>query len=138
MRRNALPSILLTALALATGAGISEVSAKGGAQLLPKSSLYYKVSTTSTKDEIKAVCAEIIERQEASAIGRRDASQLYMHGMIMGVTCLKVDYYKALVLAHDSGDAFTLKSALTYVRGRAAGGITKAIRALEKYEKAYD
>ena len=138
MRRNALPSILLAALALATGAGISEVSAKGGAQLLPKSSLYYKVSTTSTKDEIKAICAEIIERQEASAIGRRDASQLYMHGMIMGVSCLKVDYFKALVLARESGDAFTLKAALTYIRDRAAGGNAKAIRALEKYEKAYD
>lgn len=138
MRRNALPAILLAALALAPGAGITEVAAKGGSQLLPKQSRYNKVSTTSSKAEIKAICAEIVERQDGSSIGRRDASSLYMHGMIMGVTCLKVDYYKALVLAHDLGDAFTLKAALTYVRGRATAGVGKAIRAIEKYEKAYD
>lgn len=101
MRRNALPAILLAALALAPGAGITEVAAKGGSQLLPKQSRDNKVSTTSSKAEIKAICAEIVERQDGSSIGRRDASSLDMHGMIMGVTCLKVDYYKALVLAHD-------------------------------------
>ena len=138
MRRNSRLSLLLAALVLATSAGIaSDVAAKGSAQLLPKSSLYYKVTTASTKAEIKAICAEIVARQDASSIGRRDASSLYMHGMIMGVSCLKVDYFKALVLAHDSGDAFTLKAALTYIRDRAAGGNQKAINALAKYEKTY-
>ena len=139
MRHNSRLSALLAALVLATSAGIAtEVAAKGGAQLLPKSSLYTKVGTASTKDEIKAICAEIVARQDASAVGQTDASHLYMHGMIMGVSCLKVDYFKALVLARESGDAFTLKAALTYIRDRAAGGNAKAIRALEKYEKAYD
>ena len=138
MRRNAVPPILLAALVIVAGAGMATAAAaKGGAQLLPKSSLYYKVTTASTKAEIKAICAEIVARQDASSIGRRDASSLYMHGMIMGVSCLKVDYFKALVLAHDSGDAFTLKAALTYIRDRAAGGNQKAINALAKYEKTY-
>jgi len=138
MRRNAMPSILLAALLLTSGAVTTEVSAKGGAQLLPKTSLYYKVAEASTEAEIKAICAEMVARQEASSIGRRDASSLYMHGKIKGVSCVKVDYFKALVLAHDSGDAFTLKAALTYIRDRAAGGNAKAITALEKYERAYD
>jgi hypothetical protein len=137
--RHSCLSVLIATLVLAASAGIAtEVAAKGGAQLLPKSSLYTQVSTASTKAEIKAICAEIVARQDASSIGRRDASSLFMHGMIMGVSCLKVDYFKALVLARESGDAFTLKAALTYIRGRAEGGNTKAIRALEKYEKAYD
>jgi len=56
----------------------------------------------------------------------------------MGVDYIRVDYYKALVLAHDSGDAFTLKAALTFIRGRAAAGNDRAIKALAKYEKNYD
>lgn len=136
MRRNPITSILFATLVLAVGA-TTEVAAKGGAQLLPKSSLYYKVTTTSTKAEIKAICDEMVARQDASSIGRQDASSLYMHGMIMGVSCVKVDYFKALVLARNSGDAFTLKATLTYIRDRAAGGNQKAINALAKYEKTY-
>ncbi|WP_439600538.1 hypothetical protein [Devosia sp.] len=137
-RHNTIPSILLAGLLFTSGAVTTEVAAKGGAQLLPKTSLYYKVSEARTEAEIKAICTEMVARQDASAIGRRDASSLYMHGKIKGVSCVKVDYFKALVLAHDSGDAFTLKAALTYIRDRAAGGNAKAISALEKFEKAYD
>lgn len=122
---------------LASGAVTTEVTAKGF-QLLPKTSLYYNVGEASTEAEIRAICSEIVARQETSPIGRRDASALYMHGKIKGISCVKVDYFKALVLAHDSGDAFTLKAALTYIRDRAAGGNAKAISALEKFEKAYD
>jgi hypothetical protein len=135
MRHNILSSILVLGLVFASGAGVNQASAKGGSQ--PRQSLYNTIAPSASKDEIKAVCAEIIARENASPVGMMDASSLYMHGKILGVTCLKVDYYKALVLAHESGDAFTLKAALTYIRSRASAGVDKAIRALEKYERAY-
>ncbi|WP_421759746.1 hypothetical protein [Devosia sp.] len=124
-------------MVIVTSAGITEASAKGGSKLLPKQSLYNNIDSNASRDEIKALCAEIVARENASPVGMTDASGLYMHGKILGVTCLKVDYYKALVLAHDSGDAFTLKASLTYIRSRASSGVDKAIRALEKYERAY-
>ncbi len=137
MRHNIVSSILVLGLVIATGAGITDAAAKGGSQLLPRQSLYNNIDPNASRDEIKALCAEIIARENASPVGMRDASSLYMHGKILGVSCLKVDYYKALVLARESGDAFTLKASLTYIRSRASAGVDKAIRALEKYERAY-
>ena len=85
-RHNTIPSILLAGLLFTSGAVTTEVAAKGGAQLLPKTSLYYKVSEARTEAEIKAICTEMVARQDASAIGRRDASSLYMHGKIKGAS----------------------------------------------------
>ena len=126
----ALVAIIALTLPLA-----SETSAKSSFQLLPKASLWSQIPQDASKDEIQAICDEMIARQDASAIGRMDASSLYTHGKIHGVACVKVDYYKALVLAKASGDAFTLKATLTYIKGKADSGVEKAIRALEKFAK---
>lgn len=134
MFRKFLPIILSLAFAIALPLA-TEASAKSSFQLLPKSSLWSQIPQEASKDEIQAICDEMIARQDASAIGRMDASSLYMHGKIHGIACVKVDYYKALVLAKASGDAFTLKASLAYIKGKADSGVEKAIRALEKFAK---
>lgn len=134
MFRKLLTIALPLAMALAP-LGASDAVAKSSFKLLPKTSLWAQIPQNAGKDEIKALCDEIVSRQDSSAIGRSDASMLYMHGMIMGVRCLKVDYYKALVYARDSGDAFTFKSAVTYIDGKSRGGTGSAQRALEKFDR---
>jgi hypothetical protein len=109
-----------------------------GAQLLSKQSLYHRVTQSSSKEEIKAICAEIIARQNDSPVAMADAASLYKRGMIMGVSCAKVDYYKAFMLARDSGDAFVLKATLTFIRERVAAGVPRAVSAWEKIERELD
>lgn len=130
---RALLSIALPLALAIVPLAATDAAAKSSFKLLPKTSLWAQIPENASKDEIKALCAEMIARQDASAQGMMDASSLYMHGMVMGVTCVKVDYYKALVLAKASGDAFTLKAALTYIDGKARNGVGKAQRAMEKF-----
>ena len=113
----------------------TDAAARSGFKLLPKTSLWAQIPQNGSKADFKAICDEMIARQNASAVGMMDASSLYMHGRIMGTSCVKVDYYKALTLAKASGDAFTLKAALTYIGGKARDGVGKAQRAMEKFER---
>ena len=122
------------ALALAIALPLAPASAGPGFKLLPKSSLRTQIPENASKDEIQAICDAMVDRQDASAIGRMDAATLYLHGKIHNVGCVKVDFYKALSLAKASGDAFTLRAALNYVRERANAGIPKAVSALETFE----
>jgi len=124
-----------TLLAVAVLATLPLAEAAAESRILPKTSLMYQVSATSTPAEIKAICAEIIKRQDQSPVAMIDASQLYLHGQLMGNKCGKVDYYKAFTYARASGDAFHLKATLTFIRGRAAGGNPRAVSALAKIEK---
>jgi len=124
----------LAAAALVAGMPVASQAA-GGSKLLPKSSLWSQVKFDATPAEIKAICAEIIKREQTSRIAMLDASQLYLHGMMMGVQCAKVDYFRAWQLAHQAKDAFTEKATITFMTGRAEGGNEKAARALEKIAK---
>jgi len=134
MFRALLTIALPLALALSPLAA-TDAAAKSSFKMLPKSSLWSQIPMDGTKDDYKAICDEMVKRQDSSPIGMMDASSLYMHGMIMGVTCVKVDYYKALTLAKKSGDAFTLKAAVTYIGGKARDGVARAEKALEKFDR---
>jgi len=135
MFRKLLTIALPVVLALSLPLAVDDAFAKGGSKLLPKASLWSQIPENASKDEIQAICDAMIERQDSSPLGMMDASSLYMHGKIHNVSCVKVDYYKALVLAKSSGDAFTLKASLTYIGGKARDGVARAQAALAKFEK---
>jgi len=126
--------LLTLALPLALVIALPLSPASAESMLLPKSSLWTQIPENASKDEIKAICDKMIAREDASKIGQMDASTLYLHGKIHNVSCVKVDFYKALSLAKASGNAFTLRASLNYVRERANAGIAKAVTALAKFE----
>lgn len=132
-RYRALAATLAAALLLLD---VSAPLAGSGFLKLPKSSLWNGIAEDASEEDIKAICAEMIRREQSSPIGMADASSLYLHGQLHGYTCVKVDYFKAWQLAHQSGSSFTEKATLTFIRGRAEGGNDKAKAALIKIDKA--
>lgn len=137
MFRKFLPTIMPLALVISLPLA-TEALAKSSSQLLSKQSRYSQVTPDMSKEQIKALCAEILAHQNDSPVAMTDAASVYLHGMIMGVTCAKTDYYKAYQLDHDAKDAFAAKATLTFIVERANAGNAKAIRALEKLIKDYD
>ena len=135
MFRKLLTIALPLALAIALPLAVTEADAGGGSKLLPKASRWSQIPENASKEEIKAICDAMIAHEDDSPLAMDDASMLYLHGKIHNVVCIKVDYYKALVLAKASGDAFTLKATLTYVHERTNAGVEKAIKALAKFER---
>lgn len=110
-------------------------TAQAEARLLSGQSLYRQAQPGMSKAEIKALCVEILARETSSKIAMLDAAQLYLHGKILGVSCAKVDYYRAYSLCRDAGADFETRAALNFIRERANGGNKQALAALAKIEK---
>ena len=122
-----LPAVLAATLLLAAPA-----LAKSHGSILSGTSLYAKAATTPP-GQIKALCDEIIAAQGKSKGAMADAGQLYFQGKLMGQSCIKIDYAKALTLLKASGDTAQFNAILRLVRERAAAGNAAAAKAIKPY-----
>ena len=119
-----LGSLLLAAPALAKSHG----------EIISGDSLYASAATTPP-DKIQALCDKIIANQTKGKTGMTDAGQLYFQGKLMGKSCVKIDYGKALALTHKAGDTVMFNSFVRLLRDR-AGSNPAAARALAQFHIA--
>ena len=61
-----------------------------------------------------------------------DAADLYFHGMLMGQSCVKVDYVKSLTLMKASGHTAEYDNLVHALKERAASGNALAVSAVAK------
>lgn len=94
----------------------------------------YALATSIPKSEIPILCREIIARQDRNRLAMSEAGQLYYHGKIMGVTCVKTDYARSLELFRAANDSRNFGIFLRLIKERAAGGNQRAIAALKKVD----
>ena len=109
---------------------LATTSALAGQALSPRS--LYIVAATTPPDKIPALCDKIVARQDTDTVGMTDAAQLYFHGQLMGVHCVRVDYVKALTLAKKAGDRDAYNTYLRLIKNKAEDGNPLAQTALDK------
>jgi hypothetical protein len=99
---------------------------------VPEGRSLYAVAVDTPPGKIPALCDAIIARQDHSKIAMQDAAHLYLHGMIMGVHCVKVDYARGVELLRKSGDKSGYDAELARLRDMAKSGNLLAESALRK------
>lgn len=104
---------------------------------VPEGRSLYTVAVDTPPDRIPALCAAIVARQDHNAIAMQDAAHLYLHGMIMGVHCVKVDYARGLQLLLKSGDRAEYDAEVRRLEDLAASGNPLADSALTKLHIAH-
>jgi len=135
MRKNNTRRTRAILLAMLCASLAMPTAAHAEAKIASGQSLYRQVQPGMSKAEIKAICAEILQRETTSKVAMLDAAQVYLHGKILGVSCAKADYYRAYALARDAEDDFIVRATLNFIRERANGGNKQALAALAKIEK---
>ena len=110
---------------------VTPALAKSHTVILSNDTAYAKVAGTPA-DKIPALCNDIIAKQTKTKQAMADAAHLYFFGEMLGQSCVKVDYVKALTLMKASGHAAEYAELVHVLRQRAAGGNATAAAAVAK------
>jgi hypothetical protein len=122
--RLALAAILLTALL------VTPVLAKSHGQILSSGGPYSAAAKPGA--DIPALCKGILAKQQSSRQAMANAAQLYFHGTLMGQSCVKVDYVKAITLMKASGHTGEYNGLVHALKQRAASGNALAVAAVAR------
>lgn len=109
---------------------ITPVLAKSHGQILSGGSAYNQVGKPGA--DIPALCKDIVAKQNSSKQAMADAADLYFHGTLMGQSCVKVDYVKAITLMKASGHTGEYNGLVHALKERAATGNSQAADAVAK------